>query len=61
MPYTIPCISMSLCGEKLRLNCFQGLGNTLLSQRCQFRHEAAFHKGQYFVVFSLCSALSFVL
>jgi len=37
---------MYLCAEKLRLNYFQGLGNTLLSEQCELRHEAAFHNRQ---------------
>jgi len=44
--FQIPYISTSLCVEKLRLNYFQGLGNTLLSQRYELRHEADFHNRQ---------------
>jgi hypothetical protein len=46
--FQVPYIYMSLCAEKLHLNYFQALGNTLLSQRCELRHEAAFQNKQLF-------------
>jgi hypothetical protein len=52
---------MSLCAEKLRLNYFQGLGNTLLSQRCELRHEAAFQNRQLFGLSTVSLAQSFIL
>jgi len=52
---------MSLCAEKLRLNYFQGLGNTLLSQWCELRHEAAFHNTQLCGLSTDSLALSFEL
>jgi len=59
--FQVPYISMSLCAEKLRLNYFQALGNTLPSQRCEFRHEAAFQNRQLFGLSTVNLALSFIL
>ena len=52
---------MSLCEKKLCLNYFQGLGNTLLSQWFEFRHEAAFHNRQLCGLSTDSLALSFDL
>jgi len=52
---------MSLCAEKLRLNYFQGLGNTLLGQWRELRHEPAFHNRQLCGLSAASLALSFVL
>jgi hypothetical protein len=54
----VPYISTSLCAEKLHLNYFQGLGNTLLGQRCELRHEAAFHNRQLYGLSTVSLALS---
>ena len=52
---------MYLCAEKLHLNYFQGLGNTLLGQRSELRHEPAFHNRQHCGLSTVSLALSFVL
>jgi len=59
--FQVPYISMSLCAEKLRLNYFQALGNTLPSQQCELRHEAAIHNRQLLGLSANSLALSFVL
>jgi hypothetical protein len=59
--FQVPLISMSLCAEKLRLNYFQCLGNTPLSQWCELRHEAAFNNRQLFRLSTISLAQSFVL
>ena len=59
--FQVPYISMSLCAEKLRLNYFQGLGNTLVGQRCELRHEPASHNRQLCLLSTISLALSFIL
>jgi len=59
--FQVPYISMSVCAEKLSLNYFQGLGNTLLSQQCELRHEAGFHNRQLWGLSTISLELSFVL
>jgi hypothetical protein len=61
MKFQVPCICISLCAEKLRLNYFQGLGNTLLCQRCDLRLEEAFHNRQISGLSTFSLALSFIL
>jgi hypothetical protein len=59
--FQVPYISMSLFPEKLRLNYFQCLGNTLLSQQCELRHESAIQNRQLCGLSTINLALSFVL
>ena len=59
--FQVPYISTSLCAEKLRLNYFHGLGNTLLGQWRELRHEPNFHKRQHCFLPTISLALSFVL
>ena len=59
--FQVPYISMSLCAEKLRLNYFHSLGNKLLGQRRELRHEPAFHNRQLCLLSTISLALSFVL
>jgi len=61
LKFQVSCISIPLCTEKLHLNYFQGLGNSLLSQRCNLRHEEAFHNRQISGLSTFCLALSFIL
>jgi len=59
--FQVPYIAISLCAEKLRLNYFQGLGNLLLIQPSEMRHEATFHNRQICGLHTDCLALSFIL
>jgi hypothetical protein len=59
--FQVPYISISFCAEKLRWIYFQSLGNTLLSQRCGLRHEAAFHNGQICGLSTVTSVQYFIL
>ena len=54
-------ISMFLCAEKLCLNYFHGLGNTLLGQRRELRHEPVLQNRQLCFLSTISLALSFVL
>jgi hypothetical protein len=59
--FQVPYISMSLCAEKLCLNYSHGLGNTLLSQQRELRHEPASHNRHFGLWSTVSLALSFVI